>query len=249
MNVPALTKRGICSLYTPMPLRKPVAEHALGLLFSVAKAFRPSHESMVAGGFSAGNALPIVQLAGRTIGIIGCGRIGSRMAEICRVLDMKVLAYDPYITKEKAAASGAELRPTLDEVLAEADVITLHTPLNAETRHIIGAKQFAKMKPTAYLINTARGPVVDEAALIAALREKKIQGAGLDVFEQEPTAADNPLRSMSNVVLTPHRAGASLECVEAIGKTLYKDLTAVFNGQKPEFLIDPSVWEKRKQLT
>jgi D-3-phosphoglycerate dehydrogenase / 2-oxoglutarate reductase len=139
-------------------------------------------------------------------------------------------------------------KPTLAEVLRVADVVTMHTPLNSETRHMIGAAQLALMKPTAYLINTARGPVVDEAALLAALRGGQIAGAGLDVYEKEPTTPDNPLFTMPNVVCSPHSAGSSLECMQRIATTVARGILAVLHGERPadECFANPEAWARRR---
>jgi phosphoglycerate dehydrogenase-like enzyme len=165
-------------------------------------------------------------------------------------LGLKVLTYDPYIPEEQARRVNATLVSSLEQVLRTADVITMHTPLTAETRHMIGAAQLAMMKPTAYLINTARGPVVDETALIAALRAGAIAGAGLDVFEPEPPTMENPLIDMPNAIVTPHSAGSSLECMQRIATTVARGILAVLHGQHPgaDCLANPDVWGRQRRL-
>ena len=143
-------------------------------------------------------------LAGKTLGILGLGQLGSRVARVGRAFEMEVLAWSQNLTAERAAAVGATLAGSRDEVLARADIVTIHLVLSDRTRGLLGARELALMRPTAYLINTSRGPIVDEPALIAALRAGAIAGAGLDVFDEEPLAPDHPLRRLPNTVITPH---------------------------------------------
>lgn len=249
VDLKAATERGICVLYAPQAMTVAVAEHAVGLMLAVAKSFKRGDLALREGKFHNRDLLGEVDLYGKTLGIIGCGRIGSRVSRICsRGLGMNVITYDPYITDLQAAKVDAARKQTLAEVLREADVVTLHTPLTDETRHMIGEEQLAMMKPTAYLINTARGPVVDERALIAALESGKIAGAGVDVFEVEPPATDNPLLSMPNVIATPHAAGSSLECMQRIALTISRGILAVLHDQQPEAesMANPEVWARRR---
>ena len=252
VDLHAATERGICVLYTPLAMVTSVSEHAVGLMLSLARAFKKGDIALRENKYATRDQLGAVDLGGRTLGIIGCGRIGSRVARICGLgLGMKVITYDPYITDAKAAQAGADRKPTLEEVLRTADVVTLHTPLTMETRHMIGREQLAMMKPSAFLVNSARGPVVDEKALIAALQGGQIAGAGLDVYEPEPPALDNPLLSMPNVVVTPHSAGSSLECLQAIAKMVAQGILDVLHGERPsdDVLANPEVWERRRMVT
>ncbi len=250
VDLAAATERGICVMYTPQAMIVAVAEHAVGLMLAAAKSFNRCKETLLEGAFHRRDQLGAVDLHGKTLGIVGCGRIGSRVSKICALgLGMKVITYDPYISAEQAAAAEAELRPTLEEVLATSDVVSLHCPLTAETWHMIGQAQLALMKPTAYLINTARGPVVDEQALLAALCAGRLAGAGLDVFEEEPPATDNPLLSMPNVVATPHAAGSSKECLERVSLTMAQEILALLHGEKPQCLANPEVWERHRPLS
>jgi D-3-phosphoglycerate dehydrogenase len=154
---------------------------------------------------------------------------------------MRAIAYDPYITTEVAASFGVELRDSVEEVLRESDFVSLHTPLTPATRHMIGKDQLAMMKPTAYLINCSRGEVVDEAALIEALRSGVIAGAGLDVFEQEPPAPDNPLLTMDNVVLTPHSSSLTLNGKIKMATIAVEQLLKVLRGEQPDYLVNRDV--------
>jgi len=187
--------------------RDATAELALGLMLAAARAIPAADANMRAGRFQEG--LPAgMSLSGKTIGIVGLGKLGTRMAQYCKALQMNVVAWSQNLTAEKAEAEGATL-VTKEELLKRSDVVSIHVVLSARTRGLIGAAELALMKPGAILVNTARGPIVDEAALIAALNAGRIR-AGLDVYDQEPLPVDHPLRSAPNVVLAPH-LGFSVE--------------------------------------
>ncbi len=175
-------------------------ELAFGLILSLARHIPQEHARMRAGGWQETLGM---SLHGRTLGIVGLGRLGTRMAELGRAFGMEVLAWSQNLTAERAQAAGATL-VTKDALFARSDVVTIHLVLGERSRGLVGAADLARMKPTAFLVNTARGPIVDEAALIEALRARRIAGAGLDVFDREPLPPDHPLRSLDNVVLTPH---------------------------------------------
>jgi phosphoglycerate dehydrogenase-like enzyme len=176
------------------------AELAVGLAIAVMRQI-PANDAAIRRGAWATPSTPV--LHGKTLGLIGLGRVGRHVAAIARGIGMRVLAWGPRLTGEAAAAAGAEIRE-LDDLLRESDVVSLHAALTPESRGLLDARRLALMKPTAYLVNTARGPIVNEAALVAALRERRIAGAGLDVFDQEPLPADHPLTQLPNVVLAPH---------------------------------------------
>jgi D-3-phosphoglycerate dehydrogenase len=187
---------------------------------------------------------------GKTLGIVGGGRIGSRLASLCSSgFDMRVMLYDPYLTPAQAIACGGDLCSSLEQVLRESDFVSIHTPLTPETRGVIGARELGWMKPTAFLVNTSRGPVVDEPALIEALQERRIAGAGLDVFEREPPDSDSPLFAMDNVVLSPHMASFTDEGRYRMGVTVAEQVLEVFRGQRPQFLANPDVWEQRRIIS
>jgi D-3-phosphoglycerate dehydrogenase len=177
------------------------------------------------------------ELAGQTVGIIGRGRIGSMVAKLARAYGMEPIAYDPYVAPDE------DLCPMvpLEELLARSDFVTLHPLLTPETRHMIDAERLALMKPSAYLINTSRGGVVDEAALIAALEEGQIAGAGLDVFEKEPPAKDNPLLHMANVIATPHGLGQAAEARRRNAQMAERSMLSLINGELPELTVNRDV--------
>jgi len=159
---------------------------------------------------------------------------------------MRVLIYDPYLTPAQAATCGGDLCSSLDALLQESDFVSVHTPLSPETRKLISRREIALMKPTAFLINTSRGPVIDEEALVEALRAESIAGAGLDVFEKEPPDPSSPLLSMDNVVLTPHIASFTDEGRYRMGVAVAEQVLEVLHGHRPRFLADPEAWDHRR---
>ncbi|MBO1076159.1 D-2-hydroxyacid dehydrogenase family protein [Roseomonas marmotae] len=201
IDMPAAAARGITICGTPS-VPNPTPELSWGLLLALARKIPQEHANLRAGGHWQ-NSLGF-DLARKTIGIIGLGRIGQVMARYARAFDMSVLAWSPNLTQDRCEAAGARLAPSLDALLAEADVVTVHMVLAPSTRGLIGAREIGLMKPGALLVNTSRGPLVDAAALQAALRDGRIGGAALDVFEEEPLPADSPWRSLPNLVATPH---------------------------------------------
>jgi len=176
------------------------AELAIGLAIAVMRQI-PANDAAIRRGEWPAPSTPV--LHGKTLGIIGLGRIGQHVARVANAFGMKVIAWSPRLTDASATAAGAERRE-LDDLLREADVVTIHASLTKESRGLLDARRIGLMKPTAYLVNTARGPIVDEAALVTALKEKRIAGAGLDVFDREPLPPGHPLAALRNVVVTPH---------------------------------------------
>ena len=216
-----------------------VAEHTLLLMLAVSRRLVWQH-TMTASGRWRGNNIADVklyELRGRTLGIIGLGSIGKKVARLGHAFGMSVIYYDiARLTEDQADALGVRFR-LIQEVLREADIVTLHVPLTPATRHMIGQAELALMKPSAYLINTCRGPVVDEAALYAALSEGQIAGAGLDVFDQEPPLPDNRLFALDNVILTPHLAGPTWDTQYTRYRNGFDNVQRVARGQKPLWLI------------
>jgi glyoxylate reductase len=177
-----------------------------------------------------------VDVFGKNLGLIGLGRIGSIVAKRGRGFDMNVLYYDIIRNRRLEEEHVAEYRP-LNQLLAEADFISIHTPLTEETRGLVGEKELKEMKKTAILVNTSRGPVIDEKALYRALKEGWIAAAGLDVFEEEPTSPDNPLLTLDNVVLTPHIAGSTWECRRRCAMMAVENTIRVLKGEKPLYSV------------
>lgn len=225
---------GIAVTVTPGANSQSVAEHTITLMLALAKNLMIVIKAYKEIGFAAKNTFPGMEILGKTIGIIGVGHIGSRVAKMAMGLGMKVIAYDPYV---KSVPEGVVLTDDKDEVVRQADVLTLHPVLNDETRNIIGRKELALMKPTAYFINCGRGPLVDEPALIEALQNKKIAGAGLDVTWDEPCKPDSPLFAMDNVILTPHYAPTTRESAMNVSKAAAQNILDVLSGKQPEGLL------------
>lgn len=185
------------------------------------------------------------ELGGRTLGVIGLGHIGTRVARVGAAFGMKIIAWSQNLTPEKAKAAGAEYVP-LERLLKEADVITIHTRLSDRTRGLIGAAQLGLMKPTSVLVNTSRGPIVDEAALADALRNRRIAGAGLDVYGVEPLPADSPFLKLDNVVVTPHLGYVTYDVYKGFyGQTL-ENIQAYLKNE-PKRVLNPEVWDKRRR--
>jgi len=246
VDVAACTRRGIVFANEATASSEDVAEHALMLILEACKKKRIQDEMLKdwirTGRWSSAKIHPLYRLAGKTLGIVGCGNIGSRVLKKVRGLDMKVLVCDPYLTKERWDELGISHTP-LDELLRESDAVTIHVPVTSETRGLFSAKKFALMKPTAVIVNTARGPVIKTRDLIRALAEGKIAGAALDVFEEEPPKPKLALFRMPNVILSPHIAWYSEEGGDDIRRMILEDVQAFLDGRLPRFVVNPEVLE------
>ncbi|HBK04319.1 MAG TPA: 3-phosphoglycerate dehydrogenase [Acetobacteraceae bacterium] len=220
-----------------------VAEHVMAMMLTLSKRIVQSDHAMRAGAPYKRIEFMGDDVQGRTIGIIGLGHVGTRVAELCKGLfQMRVIAYDPYQTAEQLAAKGAEKAATLEEMLKVADYVSINCPHTAETRGMMGAAQFATMQKHAYFITTARGGIHDEAALAAALTAKQIAGAGLDVWEDEPPPSDHPLLHYDNVVVSPHTAGITRQSRHNIARIAAEQMLDILDGKKPPRLLNPEVW-------
>jgi D-3-phosphoglycerate dehydrogenase / 2-oxoglutarate reductase len=220
-----------------------VSEHALALLLAVARKIVTADRLIRRGGWVAGVQellLPMRRLNGQTIGLVGFGQIARRMAVRAKAFGLEVLASDPYVSPEVAEAQGVQLLP-LAELLPRADIVSLHVPLSPETLHLIDDDALALMKPTAILINVARGPVVDEAALARALAAGRLAGAGLDVLEEEPLEIPHPLLDFENVVLTCHYASCTVEAYAEMRRGLSDQAAQILRGEFPKFFVNPQV--------
>lgn len=214
IDVHAATRRGIAVMNAPGANTVSAAEHAMGLLLALVRHIPWAADSMRRGEWDR-KKYEGTELRGKTIGIVGLGRIGGHVAGLARAFGMTVVGHDPFLAPERAAELQVKILP-LDQLLATADVVTLHVALTDGTRHLINAERLAQMKPTAILVNTARGELVDEAALAAAITDKRIAGAAVDVFAQEPLPADAPLRQLDRVILTPHLAASTAEAQDRV---------------------------------
>jgi D-3-phosphoglycerate dehydrogenase / 2-oxoglutarate reductase len=222
IDVHAATRRGIAVMNAPGANTVSAAEHAMGLLLALVRHIPWAAEAMRRGEWDR-KRFEGTELRGKTIGIVGLGRIGGHIAQLARAFGMQVIAHDPYLPHERAAELQAKLLP-LEQLLRQADVVTLHVAHTEHTHHLINAARLKLMKPTAVLVNTARGELVDEAALAEAIREQRIAGAAIDVFAQEPLPPDSPLRKLDRVILTPHLAASTAEAQERVSLEI---LTAV----------------------
>lgn len=240
VDVPAMTRAGVVVTNTPSAMPRPVATTAITFVLALAgKLFLK--DTLVRGGrWNERMDNMGMGLTGRTLGVIGAGGIGKELLRMARTFDMKLLASDPFANDVELGYMGAR-KVTLDTLLREADFVVVCCLLNENTRRLIGAREFASMRPTAYFINVARGPIVDEQALIAALRDRRIAGAALDVFEREPVDPDNPLLAMDNVILTPHSLCWTDECFHNMAATGLKSIVDAMGGRVPEFVVNREV--------
>lgn len=238
----ACTAAGIIVCNQSGSNKEAVAEHALGLILALSKKFMPADRAMRRSANTDRFAMTGNDVLGKTLGIVGIGQIGTRVAELCRgLLRMEVLACDPHLDEATIAARGAR-KVELDELLARADFVSVHCPRDTTTLGMFGDAQFARMKPTAYFVQTARGGIHDEAALARALADGRIAGAGIDVFLQEPPSPDHPLLGFDNVIATPHNAGITQEALRGMAQAAAEQWIAIFAGEVPPRLVNPEVW-------
>ena len=246
VDVEAATERGIPVVNVPDYGTDEVANHAVALLLALVRKIAQLDRQTRAGRWSVFEAQPIHRLAGRTVGIVGCGRIGSRVARKLAGFDVRLLGCDPYITEFPPGVSPVRL----DRLLAESDYVTLHCPLTAETRHLIDATTLARMKPTAVLVNTARGGIVDTAALTEALQARRLGGAGLDVTESEPLDPASPLLRVEHAIVTPHAAWYSEEGRSDLKRRVAEEAVRVLlRGEPPLHCVNPEVLLPRQRAS
>jgi phosphoglycerate dehydrogenase-like enzyme len=248
IDVEACTRSGVLVAITPDGVRRPIAQAVLTFLLALAGQLLPRDRDTRAGSWDrAGGGLG-AGVTGRTLGLVGLGNIGRDVVRLVAPFAMRVLAHDPYARRDDLPPGVALV--DLDTLLRESDFVSINCPLTRETRHLIGGAQLEAMKPTAYLINTARGPIVDERALCEALAAGRLAGAGLDVFEQEPTPADNPILALPNVIVTPHALGWTDECVRGNAAGACEAIVALSRGEAPRHLVNPAAlvhpWLERR---
>jgi D-3-phosphoglycerate dehydrogenase len=243
VDVPALTERGIPLTITPEANATSVAEHALMMMLACARRLTAFDANMRVPVWGAQPNLPTFDLAGRTVLVVGFGRIGTRVSKLCAAFGMRVLVRDPFVAKGSIRGLGFTPVDDATEAAAEADIVTIHVPSSAATRNMVDAGFLARMKRGAILVNTARGTLVDEAALEAALRHGHLGGAGLDVFEEEPVETQIPLLSAPNLILTPHVAASTQEGLRRMAMDSAASVLACFAGT-----LDPDVVVNREVL-
>jgi D-3-phosphoglycerate dehydrogenase / 2-oxoglutarate reductase len=248
VDVEHATALGIPVVHTPDTNVESVAELAVALALAVAKRLVPADRAARAGDAGFKYVAPLRELAGKTLGIVGFGRIGRRTAEMfTRAFRMRLLVHDPHAPPGAVEALGGIACGTLEELLAQSDVVSLHVPLRPSTRGMIDARRLALMRPSAILINTARGAVVDEAALVAALRAGRLAGAGLDVVAAESLRPDDPLAALDDVVLTPHIGGSSDEAARRTALSVAAQVLDVLHDRRPDHLVDADMWSRRRR--
>jgi D-3-phosphoglycerate dehydrogenase / 2-oxoglutarate reductase len=244
VDIPAATRLGVAVVHAPGSNSQAVAEHALMLMLACVKRTLAQHRMTRAGDWSGRNGAPgthHTELAGKTLGIVGIGNIGRRVARFCGAIGMKVLAYDKYVPADEIRRRGAEPVESLEALLPQVDVLTCHTPLTPETKHMINGKTLGRMKPGAIYVNTSRGGVQEEHALFEALTRGQLASAGIDVFEEEPASVDNPLMNLDNVVLSTHMAGVTREATRNAAMQVTSEMLRVLRGEKPDVLVNPEV--------
>lgn len=240
VDVEAATERGIMVINAPESTSITVAEHTMGLILSLARKISVADKSVKDGKWDKSKFMGM-ELAGKTLGIIGMGRIGSQVASRSKAFDMDILVYDPYITEDAALKLGVSV-VDLDKLLRNADIITIHVPLTPETKHLIAQPQLGMMKDTAFIVNCARGGIINEDDLYKALTEGKIGGAGMDVFETEPPQ-DSPLLTLDNLVATPHIGASTREAQRDAALIVANEIKKVFNGNSPKNVINMPVMD------
>jgi D-3-phosphoglycerate dehydrogenase len=242
IDVPAATELGVVVVNIPDIWIREVANHALGLLLAWNRKIVALDREVRAGGWSGRIPGPVTgSLHGETVGIVGLGNIGSAFARRVAALETRVIACDPYVDDARFGALGVE-RVDLAALAEQSDYVSVHTLLNDETRGLIGEAFLRRMRPTAVLVNTSRGPVVDEAALVRALEQGAIAGAALDVFEEEPLPAASALRRMDNVILTPHAAYFSSPAVAQVPRRCGEEIARVLTKERPLHVVNPEVY-------
>jgi D-3-phosphoglycerate dehydrogenase len=238
IDVPACTANGVLLNIAPDGVRRPVATNVITFVLALAQKLFLKDRLTRTGRWAEKTSHMGMGVTGRTLGLVGVGNIGAEVFRLARPFEMKHIAFDPYVDPRRIEGLGVELVSSLDEVMRRSDFVSVNCPLNAQTRGLIGAREIALMKPTAFLVNTARGPIVQERALYEALAAGRIAGAGLDVFEVEPTPPDNPILTLDNVIVTPHGLCYTDECFTGIARNTFEAVRALADGVAPRYLVN-----------
>ncbi len=246
VDVPAASAAGVCAVNTPEAPTESTAEFTVGLMFVVARRIAAADHNSKAGHWKLDPSVMGFDLAEKTLGLVGFGRIARRVTEMARVMRMRICVHDPFVAAPVIVAAGAVPCASLAELLPQAHVLSLHIPSSAATRRLIGAEQLALLPRGAVLINTARGPLIDETAVLAALESGHLAGAGIDVWEQEPFAPDHALMRHPHVVATPHMAAYTNEGRRRSHVTAAEHVLAVLRGEPPATLLDATMWDRRR---
>ena len=244
VDLDSATRHGVAVVHAPGSNSQAVAEHALMLMLACIKRTVEIDRMTRKGDWSPRHQVVNTELADKTLGVVGVGNVGRRVARFAGAIGMRVLGYDKYVPADEVRRRGAEPVESLDELLPQVDVLTCHTPLTPETHHMINEKSIGLMKPGAIYINTSRGPVQEERALFEALTRGKLGAAGLDVWEEEPTSADNPILNLQNVVCSSHVAGVTREATRQAAMQVSGEMLRVLRGERPDVLVNPEVWSR-----
>src|SRR6266536_3259432 len=237
VDVDAATRRGILVVNAPQSNIVSAAEHTIALLLAQARNIPQAHAALKAGTWERGT-FQGVELNGKTLGIVGLGRVGVMVAQRAAAFGMRLVAFDPYVSRERAKGLGVELMPNLEALLVQSDFVTVHLPRSPETEGLIGERELALMKPGARIVNTARGGIVDEQALVKALRDGKLGGAALDVFAQEPIPAAHPLLVFDDVVVTPHLGASTREAQDKAGTAIAEMVRLALHGEFVPYAVN-----------
>ncbi len=243
VDVAEATKRGIPVVITPGANNRSVAEHAVAMMFALSKNLYEAQTEMLRGNWKIRDAKKAFELEGKTVGVIGLGAIGRETAKICQGCGMKLAGYDPFLSREKIEALGADYYENYEDLLKVSDIVTIHVPLTEGTRDMIAKPQLEMMKDTALLINCSRGGIVNEQDLVEALKNGTIAGAGTDVYCNEPPAADDPLLNCPNLIVSPHSAAQTREAVIKMAQMCVRGCLAVCQGKKWPYVADKSVYD------
>lgn len=238
IDVPACTQNGVMLTIAPDGVRRPVATTVITFMLALAQKLFLKDRLTREGRWAEKTSHMGIGLTGRTLGLVGVGNIGADVFRLAMPFEMKHVAYDPFVRPEQIAGLNVEMVSSLDEVMRRADFVSINCPLDARTRGLIGPREFGLMKQTAYIINTARGPIIQEKALTEALISGRIAGAGLDVFEVEPTPTDNPILKLDNVIVTPHGLCFTDECFTGIARNTFEAVRALADGIAPKYVVN-----------
>jgi D-3-phosphoglycerate dehydrogenase len=238
VDVPAITEHGIVLTIAPDGVRRPVASSVIAFMLAMAHRLALKDRLVREGRWKEKGDYLGYGLSGKTLGVIGVGNIGKEVFRLAKPWDMVHLGCDPNVPQAAVADLGVKM-VDLQTLLREADIVSVNCLLDDTTHHLIGARELGLMKPTAFFINTARGPVVDEAALTEALASRRIAAAALDVFEQEPTPSDNPLLRMDNVIVAPHAVCHTDECMRLLGESAFRSVLDLAHGRRPNHIVNP----------
>jgi D-3-phosphoglycerate dehydrogenase len=243
VDIPAVTAKGIVLTNTPVAVRRPVAVATLTLIFALAGRLFKKNEIVRRGRWNDRTEHMGQGLTTRTLGLVGAGGVGQEILRVARPFFKRMIAADPYADKAAVGALGADIVP-IDQVMRDSDFVVVCCLLSPETHHLIDDRRLALMKPSAYFLNVGRGPITDEKALVRALEEKRILGAGLDVTEREPIEMESPLIGMENVIITPHALCWTDECFHEIAATALQSIVDVSLGRRPRHVVNPQVYER-----